>query len=274
MKKWMVVVAGILAMLLVLGAAKDLVIKIAVESGAQIATGLKLKIGGFRVGILNTLVDIRNLRILNPAGFKDKNMLNMPEIYVDYDLGAIFKGKVHLTEARINMQEFMVVKNEKGKLNLDSLKVVQAQKSGSKPGAKAGGKAPDMPEIQIDKLRLKIGKVFYKDYSGGGEPRVKEFNVNIDEQYTNITNPYTLVSLIVVRALANTSIGSLANFDVKGLSGSISGTLAGAQKMTAQAAETAKQTAKAAVETTKKAAEAVSKTTDAVNDVFKNPFGK
>ncbi|MDD5136129.1 MAG: hypothetical protein PHX20_02005 [Candidatus Omnitrophica bacterium] len=269
MKKWMVIAVGILVVIFILGIAKDLVIKVAVESGTQIVTGLKLKIGGFRIGMLNTLVDIRNLRILNPAGFKDKNMLNMPEIYVDYDLPAIFKGKVHLTETRINMREFTVVKNEKGKLNLDSLKVVQAQKSGGKTQEKAGGK---VPEIQIDKLRLKIGKVVYKDYSRGGEPSVKEFNVNIDEQYTNITNPYTLVSLIVVKALMNTSIAGLANFDLKGLSGSVSGTLASAQKMTAQASETAQKATKTAIETTQKAAEAASKAKDAVSGVFKSPF--
>ena len=266
MKKWMIVVAGVLVAVLVLGAAKDIIIKVAVESGTQMVTGLKLKIGGFRVGMLNTLIDIRNLRILNPEGFKDKNMLNMPEIYVDYDLGAIFRGKVHLTETRINMQEFTVVKNEKGKLNLDSLKVVQAQKSGSKPAEKAGAKAP---EIQIDKLRLKIGKVLYKDYSAGGEPSIKEFNVNVDEQYTNITNPYTLVSLIVVKALMNTSISSLTNFDIKGLSGSVSDTLANAQKMTAQATETAKK----AVEAATKAGDTASKAKEVVDQVLKNPFG-
>jgi hypothetical protein len=270
MKKWMVIAIGILAVIFILGVVKDLVIKVAVESGTQMVTGLKLKMGGFKAGLLNTLVDIKDLRILNPEGFKDKNMLVMPEIFVDYNLGAIFRGKVHLTDARINMREFTVVKNKKGKLNLDSLKVVQAQKSGARPAEKSGAKAP---EIQIDKLRLTIGRVIYKDYSAGGEPSIKEFNVNIDEEYTNITNPYTLVSLIVVKALANTSIARLTNFDLKGLSNSVSGALAGAHKVTAQAAETAKQTTKKAVETARKAGETISNTTDAMSKAFKNPFG-
>jgi len=109
----------------------------------------------------------------------------MPEIYVDYDLPAIFKGKVHLEEMRLNMNEFVVVKNEKGELNLDALKVVQAQKEGKKPEAKAkeGGK---IPEIQIDTLKLKVGKVVYKDYSGGGNPTVREFKVNLDEELANL----------------------------------------------------------------------------------------
>ncbi len=270
MKKWMVIVVGVLVALVALGAVKDFAIKMAVESGTQLVTGLKLQIGTFRVGIFNTLVDIRKLRLLNPAGFKDKTMLDMPEIYVSYDLPAIFAGKVHLKEVRINMKEFVVVKNEKGQLNLNSLKVVQAQKAGVKPSAQAGGKAP---EIQIDKLHLTIGKVYYKDYSNPGAPRVMEYNVNINEEYTNITDPYSLVSLIVVKALANTSVSRLTNFDIKGLSGSVSDALGSAQKVTAQAADTAMETAKTATETARKASETIKDTTSAVGDTFKNVFG-
>lgn len=269
MKRWMIIVACVLVGLLILGVAKDLIIKVAVETGTQVVTGLKLKMGSFSAGLINTVVHIKNMRVLNPAGFKDPNMLVMPEIYVAYDLPAIFGGKVHLKEVRLNMKEFTVVKNEKGQLNLDSLKVVQAEKSGAKPQSVSGGKAP---EIQIDKLNLKIGKVYYKDYSKGGQPSVKEFNLNINEEYTNINNPYTLVSLIVVRALMNTSIANLTNFDLGGLQGSVSGTLAGAQKAVERATQTAQQAHAVATETTKKATEAVKGVTGALG-AFKNPFG-
>lgn len=270
MKKWGIILACILAVLLVLAVIKDIVIKIAVEQGARIVTGLKLDIGSLKVGLINTLVDIRNLRILNPSGFKDRDMLNMPRIYVAYDLPAIIGGKIHLKDATIDMKEFVVVKNDKGQLNLDSLKVVQAQKSGGKQAEKAEGK---VPQIQIDVLRLKIGKAVFKDYSKGAEPRITEFNVNIDEEYKNITNPYTLVSLIVVKALMNTSISSLTNFDIKGLSGNISDTLAGAQKMAAETTKKAQETVQQVSETAKKTQETVSETANALSGALKNPFG-
>lgn len=270
MKKWMRLVIGIAVAVLVLGAVKDLVIKTSVEAGVQIVTGLKMSIGTFKVGLLNTLVDIRNLKILNPAGFKDREMLNMPEIYVDYDLPDIFKGKVHLTEARINMSQFTVIKNEKGALNLDSLKVVQNQKSVGKPSksgaSKAEGKAP---EIQIDKLRLKIGRVVYKDYSAGGAPKLTEFNVDVDQEYANIDNPYTLVGLIVTETMAKTSIAQLTNFDIKGLNSSVSEAMANAEKMSAQTQEAQK----AVAESTKQVQATVSKAANALKDTFGNPFG-
>jgi hypothetical protein len=284
MKKLLVIAVGVIAILIVLSFVKDIVIKTSVEKGVEVVSGLRLNIRNLNVGIIRTLVGIKGLKLYNPSGFRDRTMLDMPEIYVDYNLPAIMKGKVHLNEMRINMQEFSVVKNERGQLNLDSLKVVQAQKEGTSPEEKEA----KVPEMQIDDLELKIGKVVYKDYSGGGEPLVKEFNLNIDERYQNITDPYSLISLIVVKALMNTTIARLADFDLQGLEGTISDTLATAQKVAAEAAaeaeetirQTTKETQKAAQEigqrtreTTEQATESIKKTTEDLQKTFKLPFG-
>ena len=275
MKKLLTLLIGILAILLVLSFVKDVIVKTSVEKGVEFVTGLPLRMRSLNVGIIRTLVEIRNLRLFNPKGYSDKVMLDMPEIYVDYDLPAVFKGKIHLEEMRINMREFTVVKNEKGELNLDSLKVVQAQKDSRAPREKEKGK---IPEIQIDALELKIGKVIYKDYSKGGAPSIKEFNVNLNERYENITNPYSLVSLIVVKTLMNTTIAGLADFDLKGLQGTISDTLASAQKMAteavAQAQEVMTQTQQKAQKAIEETQEAIQKKAEELKETFKLPFNK
>jgi hypothetical protein len=270
----------------VLSLSKDFFVKVGVEKGAKAVTGLSLKISRFNVGIIKTLVNINNLRLYNPAGFKDKIMLEMPEIYVDYNLGSIMKGKVHLEEMRIDLKEFYVVKNETGELNLDSLKAIKTQRAGKKSAAKEGGKGP---EIQIDELELKIGKVIYKDYSRGSSPSVKEFNINIDERYKDIDDPNALVSLIVVKALMNTTIASLTNFDLGGLKGTLSDTLSSAQKVVGETAVKAQKAIEDTTEKTRVMAEEASrdaqkalkdtqdslkKTTDDLKGMFKSPFGE
>ncbi|MFC1807633.1 hypothetical protein ACFL0T_04620 [Candidatus Omnitrophota bacterium] len=282
MKKLLIVVGIIVAIAVVLSVGKNVIVKSAIESGTKAVTGLTLKMRGLNIGIIKTLVGIKELKLHNPKGFVDKVMLNMPEIFVDYDLGAIIKGKVHLNEMRINLKEFMVVKNEKGELNLDSLKVVQAQKEGKKPETKEKAKGKGkVPEIQIDRLSLKIGKVIYKDYSRGGKPKVQEFDVNLDEKYENITNPYSLVSLIVVKALMNTSIARLTNFDLGGLKGTVSDTLGSAQKIATESVTKAKEAIGQTTESLKKTTEAtkqsVADATEGIKDIakdFKLPFGK
>lgn len=267
MKKIVIIVAIVIVALFVVSILKDVIIKTAVEQGAELVTGLKLRMSGFSFGIIRGVVDIKNLRVLNPKGYKDPDMVDMPEIYVNYNLPAIIGGKIYLPEVRIDMKQFTVVKNEKGELNLNALKVVQAQKKGASAGA--GGGEAKMPPLQIDSLRLKIGKVLYKDYSRGGSPSVQEFNISLDEKYTNIDNPYSLVTLILVKAMMGTTISGLTNFDLNGLKGNISGTLGTAQKAAAQAKETVAKTTQAVTKTAQEAG----KVAESVTNVFKNPFG-
>jgi hypothetical protein len=272
MNKWIKILIIALVVIFALSLAKDLIIKVSVEKGVGIVTGLPLKMSGFRAGIINTLVDIKGLVLSNPQGFKDRTMMDAPEIYVRYDLPAVIGGKIHLPEVRINVKEFVVVKNEKGELNLDSLKSIQSQKKGKQAPA---GKAP---QIQIDSLELKIGKAVYKDYSGGGAPSVMEFPVNINERYTNITDPNTLVALIAFKAMMNTTIASLTNFDIGGLKGTLGNTLAGAQKLAGEAAAQAQaavtQATQAAQGAAKSAGEAAQKASEGVKNIFGAlPFG-
>ena len=246
-KVWTIILA-VVGVIIVVLLAKDLIIKTSVEKGVELVTGLKLNIGSLKVGILKPFIDIKNLTLLNPADFPDRTMVEMPEIYVNYDLPAIIGGKIHLPEVRLALKEFVVVKNAKGGLNLDAFKTVQAQKEGKSPSSGASGKAP---QIKIDALQLNIGKVIYKDYSKGGAPDVKEFNVNLNERYTNVDNPQALVNLIVVKALMNTSISALTNFNLKGLQSNIGGVVAGAEKITSTAVDKVKDILKSPFDSSK-----------------------
>jgi len=271
MKKTLVsAIIIVLAVVVVLGAAKNIIAKVSVEKGVEAVTGLPLKMKSFDIGIIKTFVKIDDLRLFNSPGYKDKIMLEMPEIYVDYDLPAIFKGKIHLKDVRIDLKEFVVVKNASGNLNLDALKPVQQEKGEAKPAEEPAKKKGKAPEMQIDSLELKIGKVIYKDYSKGGEPTVTEYQIGIDERYSDITDPNKLVALIVVKALMNTTVGRLTGFDMGGLQDSVSGTLSTAQEVTGQAAAAAQATAK---KTTEAAVDTVKDTADSVKESFKMPFG-
>ncbi|HNX90969.1 MAG TPA: hypothetical protein PKY78_01385 [Candidatus Omnitrophota bacterium] len=294
MKKLMLCVAVVLAVCLVLSVSKNVIAKVAIEKGVETVTGLKLEMQSLNIGILNTLVGIKNLKLYNPDGYKEKVMVDLPEAYVNYDLPAIFKNMVHLREVRLDLKTFVVEKNSKGELNLDALKPVQSGKKG-KAGAKQEpaqeAKQGKAPEIKIDLLTLKIGKVVYLDYSKGGTPQMQEFNLNINEQYRDITDPNALVGAIVVKALMNTTIGQLANFDVKGLQGQFGNTLAGAQKLTGEAqtklvtatqgmqktltdsTSTVAQKTQAVTDAAKTTTETVKKTAEDLTKSFKLPFG-
>ncbi len=259
--------AIIFAIIIALFIGKNVIIKTSVTAGVKAMIGLKLSIGSMNVGVFKSLIGINELRLHNPQGFEDELMIDLPEIYVDYNLGAFMKGKTHLEEVRLNLKEFIVVKNEAGELNLDSLKVVKSaeeeQEEGKEEEKGDGEKEKTkMPDIQIDLLELKIDKVIYKDYSKGTSPKVKEFNVNIDERYENITDPQSLGRLIIVKALKNTTIARLTNFDVvrlqKGIAGTVLKTAGNALKTPVNAVEVGKDIG-AARKTVEKAADSIKK---------------
>lgn len=200
-----------------LSLAKNGIAQMALAGGVRAITGLKLNIQGMDVGLLQTSIRIRGLEILNPHGFSDRVMADLPEVYVNYDLRSFLKGRVHLEEVRLHLKELTVVKNEKGELNLHSLKTVREKKEAEDVSAEK----EKASQIQIDRLQLQVGKVIYKDYSGSGSPRINEFQVNIHEQYENISNPYVLATLIVHRALLKTTVARLANFDMELLEGEL-----------------------------------------------------
>ena len=251
-----------------------MIIKTSVTTGVKAMTGLKLSIRSMNVGVFKSLIGINELQLYNPSGFEDDLMMDLPEIYVDYNLGAIMGGKAHLEEVRLNLKEFIVVKNDAGELNLDSLRVVKETEGEEAEKDDGKKEKTEMPDIQIDLLALKIDRVIYKDYSKGAAPKVQEFNVHIDERYENITDPQSFVRLIIVKALKNTTIARLANFDIgklqKGLTETARKTAEKALQTQVKAVEARKDLIEEKVSET--ANEAVEKAADTLKKFL--PFGK
>ncbi|MBU1853257.1 MAG: hypothetical protein KJ957_04370 [Candidatus Omnitrophica bacterium] len=264
MKKTAIFISIALIGLFILSVTKNIMVKVALTGGVRAITGLKLSIRSINVGIFKTLIDIKGLKLYNPDGFSDKLMADIPEIYVDYKLGPFLRKEIHFEKLKLNLKEFIVVKNEKGEVNLDSLKVVKEKKEKAKP-AKEGKKTA----FQIDVLELSIGKVIYKDYTAGPIPKVREFDVNIDGRYENINNPRTFANLIIVKALLNTTISNLADFDLGPLTEGLKGTVGTAVNAVSKTADTTKDVVGKAKDT---AEEATEKVTETLKGIL--PFGK
>ncbi|MDA9101089.1 AsmA family protein [Omnitrophica bacterium] len=256
----------IFAVLLVLVIGKNLLAQVAVSAGVKAITGLDLTLGKLDLGLLSGKIDIKDLHLSNPKGFEEKTMVNLPEIFVKADLPSIIKGKIHVEDLRIHLKEFHVIKSKDGVLNLDALTAVAASK-GEKPKAAEKKEAKPM-NLQIDHLSLKVEKVTYVDHSVLGKTVSKDFNVNIDEEFNDITNPNALVAIIVSKALMNTTIGQLANIDLGAISDVGAQALESGKRLATDAGNQAKQALGSVTETvnTEKAKELASATTDSAKE--------
>jgi hypothetical protein len=250
MKKIHVVVIVIAVVILALIIGKNMVIGSIIKGGIKSLTGLGMSIDKTDVGLVSTRIGLEGIKVYNPPEFADKMMMDMPELYVDYNLFQLLKKKVHLQELRIDLKEFVVVKNKDGKLNLNSLKVVKDTKKEAEAPKEEPAKKT---EFMIDVMKLKIDKVVFKDYTAGDKPKITEYPIKINEEFTNIDDPKKVANVIIAKAVMNTAIARLTDFDVNALASSASDTLKSATKVVGQ-------TAGAAVDTGKKAADSAVKT--------------
>jgi len=208
MKKIGTIILILIFLAITLSIAKDFIIKTSIERIVSFATGgLKLRIGSLKTSLSQTFISINNMVVLNPNHFKDKVMLDIPHVYIDYDLSALLKKKIHLYNVSIDLKEFTIVKSKDLRTNLDYIKSSENKKVPVKKKAKKSR------NLQIDELNLKIEKVIYKDYSAQEGPSVSEYNINIDSHYKNIKNANQIIKLIVAKAIINTAVENL--LDVK-----------------------------------------------------------
>ncbi len=201
------ILIGTFALVVVIFIGRDLIIKSSITGLAHAATGLNIKVGGFNSSIGSSSMTIKDLRVFNPAGYTEKTMLTMPEIFVQVELGTILTSRRRIKEMRLDVSTMIIERNNKGRLNLEELKP-----AGSK---KEGGEAKTAPtkesRLHINLLRLRIGKVVYKD-SFKTPPSTQEFDLNIDETYRNIDDVRALMPIIISNALKSQGLRALTNF--------------------------------------------------------------
>jgi len=190
---------------------KSIIVKMILSDYLSRRSGFKVSIEDLEINALDDWINIKNLEVYNPDGFPDKIMISIPQIYADYNLSELFKGKIHLRELRINLEELYIVKNKKRELNLNLIKAIQP-KEDEVIEEKAKKK---IHRLQIDLLKIKVGKVMYKNYPVNLPIIVREFNINIHEQYENVTDPSALVGVILSKIfLTNVKVGRLVAPDM------------------------------------------------------------
>ena len=206
------IIIGLVIIVAVLILGRNFLIRVTMEQGMRTVTGLKLSIHKFDIGLFKPVISIQGLKVYNPREFAYPEMLSLPEIYIRYDPLKMLKGTMHFTEIRFSLEELVVIRQEGKPINLNALSALKPPQGG----------AP--PKFHIDSLTLHIGKVIYKDYTQT-PPSSKEFNVNLNEHYIHIQKPDDLVRLIVLRALAKTTIAQLTHLNLNDLKNGLSNTL-------------------------------------------------
>jgi hypothetical protein len=207
MRKFIIILGIIVISLACITIFQNLIIRSVVTKVASDITGAPVHMDVFSLNLLSSTINISGFKMYNPGGFPEGVMVSCPKIKVIYDRATLFKPKRHFLIVEIEFKELVLTKNKEGKLNVDSLKIVQQSKS-------------SLPvPMQIDLLTLSIGKMVYKNYTAGTEPRVRVYDINRHSSYKNIPTAQQLTLLVLAEPMKAAAIKEAAIYQVAMLTG-------------------------------------------------------
>jgi len=146
-------------------------------------TGLTLSLEKINLDVLRSTLEMRGVTLLNPPGFEPIALGRAEEVFVKYDLLDCLRGRLHLRQVRVRINEINIIRNEKGKSNVSAFKRAPSKKPNPsasleqtttatlKLQKKAKISKRPRPKFIIESLEVFPGKITFVDYRAGiGKP--------------------------------------------------------------------------------------------------------
>ena len=194
MKKFLVAALCIIVALSVaVACTKDMIARRLLLTAFPPSSGFTAQVDSVRVGVLSPYLWIQGLKVFNRAQSTQEAMLDVPELYLRYDLLPLFQNKLHLRQASIFLKEVVITPKGFSDVVVAPLALLMP-----KP---MGGNKP--PEIFIDTLRVRIGKVRYHGDLFGPSAQTIEFQGNIDETFNNVSDPSKVFNKLLKKSVSS-----------------------------------------------------------------------
>lgn len=203
--------------------------RIALEKSIASIMGLRTLMDDFDIDIPNSDIEIQDLFIFNPKQFKERRMIDIPKIYIDFDLQALFKKQIHFKDLKIDLKEFTVIRKSNGDVNLHSIKLIQ---QGRLDPESIETTKEEGVDLHFDLLELNIGTVIFIDISKKGKEKRKEYRLNLKQQFKDVDSLESLQRIILIEAVTKTSLDKVLNLNLKSLIKPVRNVLRGAIKIT------------------------------------------
>jgi len=214
------VVLVVVALLVILFLARNFIARKAVEVGVTKVTGFPLEIGSVNVDLFGGKLEVKNLKLTNPPEFHGGVFVDMPNLKVNYRTLSMLSSTPHINEIVVNVEQLLLVKDEKGESNANAL---QAKVS---PPAKATPEGTEKPteekkaKYQVDVVRAHVGTIIKRKYVNGLPSDVK-ITLDRDIEIKNVTESSSITALVMKAILG--PVGEVAGDLVKGVGGAVKG---------------------------------------------------
>jgi uncharacterized protein involved in outer membrane biogenesis len=212
---------------IVLFFARNLIVRKAVEVGVKQVTGFPLEIGALDIGVFSGRLGVSDLKLMNPPEFNEPLFVDMPVFKVDYSTFSMLSGAPHIKELVVNVNEVVVVKNQKGQTNANVIQEKLSPPTTSQTGGAQKPAATKKAQYRVDLIRVHIGTVIIKDFSKS-TPTERKMVLNRDVTFKDV-NESTSISALVMSTILG-PLGDVAGDLVKGVGGALKGTTQNLEK--------------------------------------------
>ena len=182
-------------------------------------TGFVTSVEEVNINLFKHTVRITNLKLENPADFKQKDAFELSELMIDFDLPSLFSDQIHIYDATIDLAKVAIVKQPDDSTNIGRLIDNVQQKDTSDDEAQQNTPEPEKQEpadseasddakptkgFIIDHLTLAFGTAVYYDYSENStEPDVQTLKLDKKRTYKDVTSAQQIVADIAAEVLMN-----------------------------------------------------------------------
>lgn len=171
-----------------------------VERELRQATGFDIHVAVLRADPFTGRVVVRGFSAQNPPSFPTPEFVELKELTADVNLFSFFTDQIVINQLDIDTTKIALIRQHDGKSNAGSF---MAAFSGD--GAHATGSGPAPPPRKplrylVKKLHLRVEELSVADYTGLAIDK-KTYKINIDQTYTNVTDPRELLVPGVIKTL-------------------------------------------------------------------------
>jgi len=198
-KKILKTIAIIIAAVLVIAMAFEYIILVSVaRNGLKYVVDLQTHMKKIAVQPARGSLTIKGLKIYNPSGYKVKVLADVSRILMDFKLKTLLEPGAFLDRIEIHIEEINIIRDKDGVVNLSKMKALTPQEKPEK-------KKPFL----ADKYVIRIGKVYYIDRTLEEDKQIREIDLNVEEEYKNVTDPDNLARLIAYKIFFNGKVGNI-----------------------------------------------------------------
>jgi hypothetical protein len=166
-----------------------------VERALRATTGFDIRVAVLKADPFTGRVVVRGFTVKNPASYPSPDFIELRELRADVNIFSWFSSdQLVINDLDVNTAKVALIRQHDGKSNAGDFMAAFS-------GGDSAAATPRKPRrYLIKKLHVRLEELYVADYTGLASDR-KTYKLNIDQTYTNVTDPRQLLVPDVMKRL-------------------------------------------------------------------------